>query len=180
MRHLPILLAMLVPACGAPLATPAESSADRVGDLTLLTDRSAYKAVATEREGPVRAYRFTLVARFTNHTDRPVYLERCYPDTPYPIHGIVPAEGDAEVAYAPVWACVEHGHPIEVQPGETRTDSLRITGPNAWDGDTNEAFGRLEGRFRLSYSVGTCPAVIGCEVPGRVRESNEFVVRLGR
>jgi hypothetical protein len=174
-----LLSLVLAPACGAPLATSGDPVADRLGELALRTDRTVYRAVAAGGDDPYHTFAFTLVAHLTNRTSAPVYLERCYPDTPYPIYTVVSTQEDVESAYAPVWACVGHDHSITVRPGETRTDSLRITGPNAWDGHTRQPFGVLAGRFRLSYTVGTCPAVTGCEVPGRVRESNEFEVRLG-
>jgi hypothetical protein len=171
------LLFSAVVACGAPVATSGDVTADRSGEVTLRTDRAAYSATPIGGEGPYRTYAATLVAQVTNGMSRPVYLQRCYPETPYPIYGIVSAEEGREAAYNPAWACVGHDLPIVVSAGYTRTDSLRIAGPNAWDGRTKEPFGDLVGRFRLSYAVGTCRAVSGCELPGRT-ESNEFEVRL--
>jgi hypothetical protein len=167
------LLFVSLVACGAPVASDELTS-----PITLQTDRAAYSASLIGGEGTYRTYTVTVVAQFTNRTALPVYLERCYPDTPYPIYGIVSAEEGREAAYNPVWACVGHDRPIVVSGGKTRTDSLHLSGPNAWDGRTNQPFGDLVGRFRLSYAVGTCRAVSRCEVPGQVGESNEFEVRL--
>ena len=173
------LLVALV-GCGSPVTTPGELTTDESGQVTLRTDREAYIASPVGGEVPYRTYEFTLVAQFTNGMSRSVYLQRCYPDTPYPIYGIASAEEEGgEAAYNPTWACVGHDVPIMVLAGMTRTDTLRIMGPNAWDGHTNQPFGDLVGRFRLSYMVGTCRAVSGCEVPGRFRDSNEFEVSLG-
>ena len=171
------LLAALV-ACGPPATTSGELTPGESGQVTIRTDRAAYDATPIGREGSYRTYAMTVVAQFTNGMSRQLYLQRCYADTPYPIYGIVSAEEGREAAYNPVWACVGHGVPIIVLAGMTRTDSLRIVGPTAWDGRTKKPLGDLVGRFRLSYIVGTCRAVTGCEVPGRVHESNEFEVRL--
>jgi len=119
-----------------------------------------------------------VVARFTNETDQPLYLSRCYPDTSYPIYGVVATNADLEAGYNPVWACVGHDHPIVVGRGETRVDSLRITGPNAWDGYTSEPFGTLTGAFRLSYNIAACPDAYGCGAMPLSVQSNEFEVRL--
>lgn len=175
---LAVLLSGFVAACGAPVATSDELTAGQSSQLTLQTDRAAYSAGFIGGEGPYRRYTVTVVARFTNKTSRPVYLERCYPDTPYPIYGIVSTEEGREAAYSAAWACVGHDRPIVVSLGETRTDSLHISGPNTWDGHTNQPSGDLVGRFRLSYAVGTCPSVYHCEVAARVSESNDFEVRL--
>ena len=172
-----LLFASLV-ACGAPVDSSDELTAGQSSQLTLQTDRAAYSASLSGGEGPYRTYAVTVVARLTNRTSRPVYLQRCYPDTPYPIYAIVSAEEGREPAYNPVWACVGHDQPIVVLAWHTRIDSLRISGPNTWDGLTNKPLGDLVGRFRLSYSVFTCPSVRGCEVAGRVGESNDFEVRL--
>ena len=161
------------------MAPSGEATAGQSGQVTLRTDRAAYSARPIGGEGPYRTYAVTVVAQFTNGMSQPVYLQRCYPETPYPIYGIVAAEEGREAAYDPAWACVGHDLPIVVSAGQTRTDSLRIAGPNAWDGRTKEPIGNLVGRFRLSYVVGTCPSVTGCELPGPIRESNEFEVRLG-
>ena len=180
MRHaLVVFLLGALVACGPPVTPSGELTADQSGQVTLRTDRATYHASPTGGEGSYRTYAATVVTQFTNGMSRIVYLERCYPDTPYPIYGIVSAEKGREAAYDPTWACVGHDVPIVVLPGGIRRDSLRLVGPNAWDGRTNKPFGDLVGRFRLSYVVGTCRTVTGCEVPGRFRESNEFEVRLG-
>jgi hypothetical protein len=165
-------------ACDSSVAPSGGGSADQARQVTLRTDRTVYTASPIGGEGPYRTYEFTLVAQFTNGMSAPVYLERCYPSTPYPVYGIGSGAGARESAYDPVWACVGNDAPIVVLAGETRTDSLRVAGPNSWDGRTKEPFGDLAGQFRLSYGVGSCRAVNDCELPARV-ESNDFDVRLG-
>jgi hypothetical protein len=161
------------------MAPSGGGSADQGGQVSLRTDRAAYTASLSGGKGLYRTYRFTLVAQFTNGMAEPLYLERCYPTTPYPIYAIGSAAEGREAAYNPAWGCVGNDGPIVVLAGETRTDSLRVTGPNSWDGRTNEPFGDLAGRFRLSYMVGSCRAVSGCKLPNPV-ESNNFDVRLGQ
>jgi hypothetical protein len=172
------LAALVFGACESPTAAPRQLTAEELKALTLQTDRLAYTAALVQGVGPYRTFGFRLVARFTNDLVRPVYLKRCYPDWPSPIYGISAADADQEAAYNPVWACVGHDRPIVVQPGETRTDTLEVRGPNAWDGYTNAPLGTLGGRFQLSYEVGTCRSVHDCPVAGRVRASNEFEVYL--
>jgi hypothetical protein len=181
MRHslIGFLLAALI-GCESSVAPSDSVTADnQSGQVSLRTDRASYSAMPIGGEGSYRTYGFTLVAQFTNGMSRTVYLERCYPTTPYPVYGIGSDADGQSAAYNPTWGCVGHDSPIVVLPGMTRTDSLRILGPNAWDGRTNEPFGNLTGRFRLSYVVATCRAVSGCELPGHPRESNDFEVRLG-
>jgi hypothetical protein len=172
------LIAGLV-ACESSAAPSDRVTADQSGEVTLRTDGAAYSARLIGGEGSYRTYAFTLVAQFTNRMPESVYLERCYPDTPYPVYGIGSGAGGPAAAYDPAWACVAHGVPIVVPAGDTRIDSLSISGPNAWDGRTGEPLGDLVGSFRLSYRVGTCPAISSCELPGRFRESNQFEIRLG-
>lgn len=162
--------------CQASPTAPSPVGAS-TGQVALSTDRASYLAVSDGSDGPYRTYMVTVVSRFTNGLTRPVYLERCYPDTPFPIYGVVPAEGVIEAAYNPVWACVGHDRQFVVKSGATRTDTLRLHGPNGWDGRTHEPFGTLVGRFRLSYSAGSCPEVIRCPVSGATG-SNAFEIQL--
>jgi hypothetical protein len=172
-------LAALV-ACGTPVPTSGDVVADQFGQVTLRTDGVAYQASPAGGEGPYHRHSVTLVAQLSNEMPGPLYLQRCYPDTPYPVYGVLAAEEGRGAAYDPVWACVGHDTPIVVLAGQTRTDSLRILGPNAWDGRTNQPLGDLVGRFRLSYRVGTCRGIVGCELPGASVKSNDFEVRLGQ
>jgi len=169
---LPLLLA------GCSLLTGTESSPD---ELPLRTDQAVYIA-QQERGGSRPTYGFDLVARFENNTRQTVYLARCYPDSPHPIYGVelVGQEDEWGAAYNGVWACVGHENPIAVAVGATRIDTLRITGPSAWPGGSNQHFGVLEGRFRLSYQAQSCRSETGCDLPDSLARSNEFEVRLAR
>jgi hypothetical protein len=174
---LPIALAALM-ACGASVPTSGDVTADQEGQVMLRTDRATYQASLVGDEGSHGRYAITLAAQLSNGLSVPLYLQRCYPDTPFPLYGVVNAEEGREAAYNPFWACVGHGEPIVLSAGKTRTDSLQVLGPNAWDGHTNMPLGDLVGRFRLSYEIGTCRRVVTCELPGGAIESNEFEVRL--
>jgi hypothetical protein len=119
-----------------------------------------------------------VVARLTNRSSQTVYLERCYPDWSYPIYGVETVGSDQDAAYDPAWGCVGHDHPIVVTAGETRTDSLQLTGPNMWDGHTHIPLGTLIGRFRLSYPLRMCPGEDDCSLSQVSVSSNDFEVRL--
>jgi hypothetical protein len=73
---------------------------------------------------------------------------------------------------------VAHDNPIVVEAGETRMDTLRVRGPNAWPHGSNQHIGMLEGLFDLTYQVLLCPD--WCEEPAVRVASNEFAVRLSR
>ena len=176
--HLAGLLLLASPACEVPTAEPPGLTVEDLRDVKLRTDRNLYEATFLDGEGTYRTYALTVVARFTNGTEQPLYLSRCYPTTSYPIYGVVSTNADLEAGYNPAWGCVGHDHPILVGRGETRVDSLRIAGPNTWDGYTKEPFGTLTGSFRLGYSISACREVYGCGPTPSWVESNEFEVRL--
>jgi hypothetical protein len=129
-------------------------------DFVLRTDQ-VYLAAYEETLDKRPRYILTITARLENRSQSPIYLDRCYPDTPYPFFDIRNAVLGVirHSAYTPMWSCVGHNNPIIVQPGETRTDNFRIIGPSVWrsdiDGDRYD--GELEGRFSLSYHLHFCP-----------------------
>lgn len=152
-------------------------------DTALATDQASYVARYQGGEGSYRQYGFTIVARFQNRTGEPVYLDRCYPDTPVPIYGVEfvdGAGGARESGFDPIWACVGHESQVVVRPGDTRVDTLRIHGPNSWDGRTGVPSGTLEGSFRLVYQAGSCREVFRCFLPREARSSSVFEVRVER
>jgi hypothetical protein len=176
--HLAGLVLLASAACGAPTSENHGLAVEHLSELTLRTDRNLYEATFSGGEGTYRTYAFTVVARLTNGTDQALYLSRCYPDTSYPIYAVAATNAGVEAGYNPVWACVGHDHPIVLGRGETRVDSLRIAGPNAWDGYTNQPFGALTGAFRLGYSIAACPDAYGCGAMPVSVQSNDFEVRL--
>ena len=176
---LTLLLGALLGGCSSPPAEERDTSSPVLTDKTLYIARPEFADCAE----PGCPYAFTVEASYTNHSDRPLYLARCYPDSPTPIYGVrlVALGGEDEAAYNPIWACVGHDEAIEVLPGEARTDTLRLEGPNAFDGDTGESYGALEGEFQLNYQVQICPEEdLSCGLIYAAGRSNLFEVRLAR
>jgi hypothetical protein len=104
-------------------------------------------------------------------------LRLCYPQDQIPmfhvaLHGEGPPEGSA---FAPIWACVGPDKSIRLDPGEVRFYSLIIQGPNAWDGETGESYGALEGDMEIRLRFG-CSIGPGCS---SVAASNPFHVAAG-
>jgi len=141
----------LLPVVG--LACSGEPTAPLPASLT--TDAVHYVAVRGGQFGPTREYSFTLVARFTNTSRYTVHLSRCFQDTPYPIYGILTADGDTTAAYDPSWGCVGGLHFL-VAPGESRVDTLPVRAPWGVDATANTAMGVFEGRFVLIYEMYGC------------------------
>lgn len=164
---------LLLAACAQDVTGP-----DRAGE-PLQTEKVSYEARVVGGSGNYTQYGFTVVATFRNLMDQTVYLGRCYPDSPTPIYGIVAVDTDDDwgAAYSPGWACVGHDQEFAIAPGGTRTDTLHISGPNAWDGHTKEPFGVLEGRFRIIYDVRLCRDCATL-APVEMGRSNLFDVRV--
>jgi hypothetical protein len=174
-----------VAAMAAACATPVAPRAGSLDGPVLTVDKDAYEARYLRGEGPHRQFGFRLVARLSNRSAAPVYLERCYPDWPHPLYGVGLEEGVGSTdvdrsAYDGIWACVGHDRPIVVAPGDTRVDTLEIVGPNSWDGRTKAPLGVFEGRFRLGYRTRACPTEVDCVRAGSPITSNAFAVRLVR
>jgi len=163
-----------------PKTTVVAAPPDQV---TIKTDQIEYNARYHEMVSGQDRYKFLLTASFENRTGATVYLERCYPHTPYPIYDIVPDNGSGiqesgSGGYRTANVCVGHDKPIIVQPGETRIDKLVIYGPNAWTSDKLIIKEALTGQFRLTYRAYFCRELIRCERPDAMQYSNVFTVRL--
>lgn len=186
LHHLLFWLAIF--ACGQAPHKSSQTTVPHDG-FVLKIDQKDYLAKYEKTTDEVRIYGFTIVARLENGAKEPIYLDRCYPDTPYPFYSVLAVEGSEvkESAYAPIWSCVGHDNPIVVQPGETRTDNLHIFGPTVWRSDTRTYDGLLEGQARLVYGVRFCreqPRVdvsgrpVKCKRPETYAQSDVFTVRL--
>lgn len=179
-----LLFWLAIGACGlAPHESP-QTTIQHDG-IVLKTDQKDYLAKYEKTTDQVRIYGFTIIARLENGTKEPIYLDRCYPDTPNPFYSVLAVEGNEvkESAYDPVWSCVGHDNPIVVQPGETRTDKFHISGPTVWRSDTRTYDGLLEGQAQLVYGVRFCreqPRVgaVKCKRPETYAQSDVFTVRL--
>jgi hypothetical protein len=124
-----------------------------------------------------------VITRYTNPTAAPVYLWTCYPDSPSPMYSVVAPGGASNgIAYNAAWACVGHDRPIRVEPGNTRTDTIRVRGPNGFDGLTHRPIDPIvEGTFQLMYAVQSCRTEGDCPIrDAALTRSNEFTVRLAR
>ncbi|HEV7992443.1 MAG TPA: hypothetical protein VGP25_11505 [Gemmatimonadaceae bacterium] len=177
------MLATMGCSAAAALDPGGSHSLGATGSFT--TDSLAYTSRPLSEPWPgAFVYGFTVVTRYTNPTRDPVYLWTCYPNSPSPMYGVVQASETASIgiAYNGAWACVGHDRPIEVKPGETRVDTIRLRGPNAFDGITHKPIeGILEGRFRMRFPVQSCRTEGGCRIDDdALTHSNEFTVRLGR
>jgi len=146
---------------------------------SLTIDRTEYVARHESGVGNYREYAFTMVVQFRNKTSDPLFLARCYPDSPGPIYGVeLVDEGDSwGSAYSALWACVGHDRQLRVDPGAVRADTLRVRGPNAWDGRGGKPYGALTGRMRLRYSVQSCRGD-GRACPPAAARSKVFRVEL--
>jgi hypothetical protein len=146
------------------------------GNEPLQTDRLEYEAVPFDVVSGYTRYEFTVVAVFRNVTDQTVYLDRCASNSPGPIYGTVPVDSSDSwgSAWNQGWACGAYAS-FELQPSQTRTDTLRLRGPMAFA--QGAPLGVLEGRFRIFYNVRYCPAECPAKLPDSLRTSNVFVVK---
>jgi hypothetical protein len=168
-----ILAATLCLTCGDTAFGPP---IERDGE-ALQTDRLAYEA-RSFRGGSERA--FALTVEFRNPTSYTLYVGRCKPDSPLPKYHL-DRDSDAaseDPAYSPAWACVDHNDHFPVPAGASRTDTFLLIGPTSRDGQTGEAVGAFEGRFRLRYDVRPCPGDAACASIDSLSLSNAFDVRL--
>lgn len=158
----------------------------RPEEVTIQTDQTEYVAQFDSTVNKQDRYKFPLVARFENRTGVPIYLGRCYTNTPYPIYNVGPDNGNGvesssgsfDNPYATFAACVDHDNPIIVQPEEIRVDNLTIYAPNGWSDDSLIPKDKLNGQFRLIYRAHYCRERYNCERPDAVQYSNIFTVRV--
>ncbi len=146
----------------------------------LRLDRSEYSATCGRGKNNACSYAFTLVATYENRTPDTLYVSRCLPADPTPSYGIV-ASGDTteDPAWDPMWACVGHDYPIVIAPHAARVDTLRIEGPNSFDGKTNAPMGKFEGEFRLLYKVRSCElGRTKCQLLPELERAGTFRVHL--
>jgi hypothetical protein len=160
----------------------------RPEEVTIQTDQTEYVAQFDSTVNKQDRYKFPLIARFENRTGVPIYLERCGPNTPFPIYNVGPdngkgvetSSGPLDNPYSTFQACVGHDNPIIVQPGEIRVDNLTIYAPNGWSDDPFIRIPKekLNGQFRLIYYAHFCREIYNCERPDAVQYSNIFRVRV--
>jgi hypothetical protein len=134
--------------------TPSATPQNRA---SLQVDRREYEAACIEGKGDDCTYGFTIIASYVNQTAETLFIARCLPSDRGPEYGLKVVDDTMKyAAYDPVWGCVGHDYPVVVAPRATRVDTLRLRGPNAWDGKTNQPWGIFDGEFRLIYRVARC------------------------
>lgn len=94
-----------------------------------------------------------VITTFRNPTLGPVMLDRCTSAATSPIYDVAVTwpVSKAGAGYAPIWACVGNDHPIVVEGGATRTDTIVLRGPNLFDNASQTYLGVIAGRFRIGY-----------------------------
>ena len=135
----------------------------------LLTDQASYAATLSGT-GAAAYFQFTVIARYTNLGDAPIYLERCG-GSAQPLIGVQPIGDDGvpvgstdQVAFA-----CSGGSPLAVEVGAVRTDTLILAAPSP-----------LPANVRLFYLVSSCGYSMGtCApwLPESDRVSNVVQVR---
>ena len=176
--NIAVAVTLAAVAQGACLSTsPSTTRAATARYLT--TDSSAYVARIRDQIWNQPRYEFSVIATYRNLGSKPLYLGRCFPNSPVPMYGVSRADGarGPKSGYDPVWACVGHNRQFRLNPGEQRVDTLRIVGPNGFDHFTHQPSGPVEGEFRLYYYVDGCTGSNPCPVADAIRTSNTFRVR---
>jgi hypothetical protein len=135
----------------------------------LLSDQASYTATLTG-SGAVAYFQFTVIARYANQSDAPIYLERCGGSS-QPLVGVQPV-GDNGVPVGSTdqaaFAC-SGGAPIAVEVRAVRTDTLILAAPSP-----------LPANVRLFYLASSCGSSMGtCApwLPESDRVSNMVQVR---
>lgn len=172
MRHItPTFVALLV-----STVLSAACSNDVVGPRgigkgePLQTDALSYDAQSDGLH-----YSFRVVTTFRNTLDRTIYLDRCLPESPAPLFGVVAVDTAVGSAYGQIWACVGHDKQFKMAPGAMRIDTLTITGPNSWSSQ-GEPFGTTAGLNRIFFSAAFCADDCQDRVPRDALISNTFRV----
>lgn len=162
--------------CSSPTARSAELGP--VPDGSLMTNASAYVAERIPGTSRPARYQFAVITRFENRSKAPVYLGRCFPNSPQPEYDLVPGDSSSvRSAYSQIWACVGHDSQFQVAPGAARIDTFHVQGPNMFDETKQEAIGTTSGVFRLMLFVASAPGDGAPRVAGALGLSNAFRVR---
>lgn len=172
--RLTLLVAAALPSLGCASSTGLPS---RAPDGAFTTDATAYVARRSDALAPAQ-FGFDIISRFENRGATTLYLGRCFPESPQPMFGVEIVEpAGAQSGYGYFWACVGHDNQFAVRPGDVRTDTLHVTGPNMFDGVTRQPIGILEGTFHLRFVVRLGPGDGGKSAPADADVSNTFVVK---
>ncbi|MGB3544836.1 hypothetical protein [Rubrivirga sp.] len=154
---------------------------------SIQTDGLEYVARPTGPVEPRRGqrfpgrYAFTVVARYTNATADTVYLAPSRPSLA-PVYQVRAVHSDpaaqAGSAYQPIARNENYGRYLPVAPGETRTDTLHLEGPQR-DPRTGTVLGLMQGRMVVVYPASMCRSRDrSCWLPDTAVVSNPFDVRI--
>ena len=120
----------------------------------LRTDQASYAAMLSG-SGVLAHLRFTVIARYANAGDAPIYLDRCGGGS-QPSVGLQPigADGVPVGATDQVASACSGGGPIIIEAGAVRTDTLTLEAPSP-----------LPVNVRLFYLASSCGFSMGTCAP---------------
>ncbi len=161
-------------ACSAPNLDPGDFVLSPGALPAVTTDAGIYTLARVEG-----GYEAEALATYTNTTGRPVYYQRCLPESAGPMYGVrrTGPDSTAPSFVASVWACVGGVPTGRVLPGGTLSARLSLgstDSPQAQPPITHE---QRVGRFRIEFALCTQHAddSDACEpLPQAARESNAF------
>jgi len=171
----------------------SSDSEDDPAQTMIQTDQDVYVTsfkhdVVSPQEEFRFVIRFNIIAEYQNNTGQTVYLTRCLggqmPGFDISTNMAIVHAGNGlgtEEAHIfrlggklPNTSCFFNSKPVKVEPGEARTDTIRVTSARfSLEGQTSrgETSLDLEGKYRLVYSGGTC---LDEDSPGRVARECMF------
>jgi hypothetical protein len=167
-------------ACSAPGLGPGDFVPSTSALPPVTTDAGTYTLARIDG-----GYEAEALATYTNTTGRPVYYQRCLPESAGPMYGLrrTGPDSTADSFVGGAWACVGGVPTGRVLPGATL--SVRVSlgstdSPQAQPPITPE---QRVGRFRIELALCTQHADDSddCEpLPQAARESNAFELRFAR
>lgn len=171
------LAALVAAGCARPADPPA--GADARPAIELEADTVVVRTADDELSG-------TLVATYTNRTGRPVYLGTCGTRDSPGFTMDKQVGGRWVLGYDPVCPLTA-GPPLEVRPGESRIDTLRlrdILRPNFY---RNFQTPEVPGTYRVAYTAHDCCRTApgggvrhGARLPREEHASEAFRIDLAR
>lgn len=122
-------------ACGDRITAPTPR---------ITTDSASYTAT------PIGNGRVALrvITRYENPTDAPIELEACGRTPIYYSRIVAPAID--ENPYSVAWGC-GGGPPVVLEAHSMRTDTLRLTAPNSYIGNTPLGLDGMAGKFQVGF-----------------------------
>lgn len=187
-KRIIFFLPVLILAAGCSVLSDSGSTTQ---EEAIQTDQNTYTAGLERVQSQNRAiYGFKMIVRLENTTGEMIYLPYLSSPCHLPHYGMRSMSPDPKISSAlrQVWTGSSSENPchesvISFEPEAVRVDTLQVSGPFAWESDTNNFLGTLEGQFRLISPAGTCleegtnMISPNCRLPDSL-VSNQFEVRL--